>query len=180
LSTWWPTVELVNSAAQVIKNQVSHVDAESVAHDDPLNRGVLPSGGQRVRRDEPAARSKFLCEVEDAEVVPPIGELPSDRRYSQVRVAAKDDIEDAYGPYSLGEVGGNGVRGVLDFLIPLFAEAKKIVIGTDDLPAGPREVEIEGRHLSAEVVDVEDQFLRKVLGLAPDTQPLPMGASPVL
>jgi hypothetical protein len=48
------------------------------------------------------------------------------------------------------------------------AEADELVVLADDLGCAAREVKGKGGLVGAEVVDVEDEFLRKVFGVAPD------------
>jgi hypothetical protein len=43
-----------------------------------------------------------------------------------------------------------------------------LVVLSDNLAGATREVEGEGGLVGAEVVDVEDEFLREVFGVAPD------------
>ena len=47
------------------------------------------------------------------------------------------------------------------------AHPQKVVVLADDLVATLGEVEGEGRHIAAEVVDLEDQFLGELIGVAP-------------
>jgi hypothetical protein len=47
------------------------------------------------------------------------------------------------------------------------SEADKLVVLSNDLTSAAREVEREGRLVRTQVVDVEDEFLREVLGIAP-------------
>ena len=59
-------------------------------------------------------------------------------------------------------------RVALDSPVAVEAEAEEVVVLRDDLGAGPREVQREGRHVVAEVVDPEDQVLGQRLRVAPD------------
>jgi hypothetical protein len=52
--------------------------------------------------------------------------------------------------------------------VSLEAEAQEVVVLGDHLRAGTREVEREGRHVVAEVVDPEDEVIGKRLCVAPD------------
>jgi uncharacterized protein YfcZ (UPF0381/DUF406 family) len=55
-----------------------------------------------------------------------------------------------------------------DAPVSALSEADKLVVLSDDLAGAAREVEGKGCLVRAEVVDVEDEFLREVLGIAPD------------
>jgi hypothetical protein len=51
------------------------------------------------------------------------------------------------------------------------AQAEKVVVLANDFPAGSREVKREGRHVAAEIVDLKNQFLGKVVLLPPQRPP---------
>ncbi len=52
------------AAVHVGEQQVGHVAAEAVAHEDPLDREALEVGGQRVGGDEPPVGAQAVGEVE--------------------------------------------------------------------------------------------------------------------
>src|ERR1700722_8813558 len=59
------------------------------------------------------------------------------------------------------------VAGVLNPAIAIEAQSKEIVVLADDLAGGTRKVQREGRHVSTQVVDVEDQILGQIHTVAP-------------
>ena len=58
-----------------------------------------------------------------------------------------------------------------EFAVTFLAETEEVVVLAGDLAARPREVEGEGGHVAAQVIDVEDQVFGKILGFAPDHPP---------
>ncbi|MDT4908155.1 MAG: hypothetical protein QOI69_1396, partial [Pseudonocardiales bacterium] len=58
-------------------------------------------------------------------------------------------------------------------LVAVEAQAKERVVLGDDFRARAGEVQSERRHVPAEVVDVEDEFLGEGVGVAPDSPPDP-------
>ena len=56
----------------------------------------------------------------------------------------------------------------MNVAVALVAEPEEVVVAGDDLPGRPGEVDLEDRHVAAEVVHVEDQFLGEFGGIAPD------------
>ena len=82
--------------------------------------------------------------------------------------AAEDHLEGAQRGNFCGQVLGGPVAGRVELGVALAAKTHEIVVLRDDLPARAREVEGEGRHAAAEIVDVEDQVLGQVAFLPPE------------
>src|SRR4029077_4108708 len=59
------------------------------------------------------------------------------------------------------------VTGVLDSAVAFETEAQKIVVLADDLAGRAREVQREGRHVAAQIVDVKNQLFRQIRTIAP-------------
>ena len=77
----------------------------------------------------------------------------------------------SYGPICLdlrGQLDGHVAAGLLDPPVALEAEAQERVVLGHDLRARAREVQGEGAHVAAQVVDVEDQVFGQDLLVAPD------------
>lgn len=64
-------------------------------------------------------------------------------------------------------VGGAGQIGH-DGAVAALAKADHLVVLPDDLGGAFGEVECEGSLVRAEIIDIEDEFFRKILGGAPD------------
>jgi len=68
----------------------------------------------------------------------------------------------------------------VDSAVAVEAEAHEVVVLGDDLAGGPGEVDLEDRHVAAEIGDMEDEVVGQILGVAPDDPAHPRGASPNL
>ena len=56
----------------------------------------------------------------------------------------------------------------MDAAVALVAEPEEVVVLRDDLAGRPGEVDLEHRHVAAQVVHVEDQVVGQLGGVAPD------------
>jgi hypothetical protein len=56
----------------------------------------------------------------------------------------------------------------VDAAVPLVTEPQEVVVAGDDLPGGPGEVDLEDRHVAAQIVDVEDEIVGELGGVPPD------------
>ena len=139
--------------------------AEAVPDDDAERREVLPVLREGVGGELPAALAQRVRDVEDGEVLDPVLQLEGEHRQL---VAPRDQLERP----ELGDLRrqprGDVARVALHLPVAVEAEAEEVVVLRDDLGAGPREVEREGRHVVAEVVDPEDQVGGQRVGVAPD------------
>ena len=94
--------------------------------------------------------------------------------------AVVDDVERSHFSKLLAKIAGRIVTGLLDPAIALAPETQEIVILGDDLAAGTREIQGEGGHVAAQVIDPEDQVLGQLLGIAPDHPANAQGRQPEL
>ena len=138
---------------------------EAPLDDDAKRRQVLSVCGEGVGRDEPASLSQRARDVEDAEVVDFVPNLEGEHRQL---VALREQLERSQLADLLCESHGDFTRVRLHLAITGEAEPEEVVVLGDHLRAWPREVEREGRHVVAEVVDPEDQVFREGGGVAPD------------
>ena len=157
--------------------QTGQVAADAVADQDPLDDDVLGVGRQGVGRHLPAARAQPVGQVVQRV---PVGietlfHLPGQGRDARIHFAAENDLEGPHLPDLLGKVLGCLVAGGVDAAVAVTAETQEIVVLGDGLAAGAREVQREGGHVAAEIIDVEDQVLGEVLLLAPDHPPAAQG-----
>jgi len=151
--------EVFDTALQVVYQQLGHVVAEAVADEHTLYGHVLAVYRERIGGYLPSAHTHPVRKVEDIEAeVSSFLEHPCGARNTG-RTVVKD-VEDTH----LFNLSGNEhavfLTGLVDAFVSLAAVAQEVVVLCDDLSAGPREVEGEGRHLSAEIVDVENQVFR--------------------
>src|SRR4051812_2058737 len=158
-------VEPVDGLAQVCQEQLGHVGAEAVADDDPQHREVLPLGRHRVGRDQPAALAQLPGQVEDAV----LGDLRLQREGDDGQVrAVGDDMELGHAGQRSGDVQGDVLAGLLDHPVALAAQPQELEVLQHDLGARAGEVQREGGHVAAQVVDVEHQVLGQELLASPD------------
>src|SRR5579862_9795679 len=68
----------------------------------------------------------------------------------------------------------------MDPLVTVTTQSHEVVVLGDDLPSRTGEVEVEVRHVTAEIVDVEDQLVGKLVLVAPDHPPGAEGGEPEL
>ena len=68
----------------------------------------------------------------------------------------------------------------MDALVPLEPEAEEVVVLRDDLPGRAGEVDLEDRHVAAQVVDMEHQVLGEFLAVSPDDPADPQRSQPEL
>jgi len=71
-------------------------------------------------------------------------------------VPVVNDVEGSERSNPFGEIAALLVTLGLDFAVTLFSQAQEVVVLADDFAAGPGEVEREGWHVAAQVVDIED------------------------
>src|SRR6185437_11748034 len=81
---------------------------------------------------------------------------------SGVRVAVAQQLERAQLDDLRGQVLADVVGRLMDGPVALMAEPQEIVVTGDDLAGRPGEVDLEHRHVAAQVIDVEDQVLGKL------------------
>ena len=87
-------------------------------------------------------------------------------REALARFLGHDD--EAEGLEGVREVVGGAGEVAHDGAVAVLAEPDQLVVLPDDLACTLAEVEGEGGLVGAEVVDIKNQFLREVLGAAPD------------
>jgi hypothetical protein len=111
--------------------------------------------GEGVGRDEPAALAERVGDVEDREVVDVVG----DRKGKDGKlVTACEQLKWAKLLDLPRNARGDVPRVGLDTAEAVEAEPEEVVVLSDHLGARSREIEREGRHVVAEIVDPEDQL----------------------
>jgi putative transposase len=93
---------------------------------------------------------------------------PGDRRDARGWVAVAQELEWAELDDLGGEVLADRIGRVVDALVTLKAEADEIVVLGHDLAGRAGEVDLEDRHIAAQVVDMEDQVVGKFLAVPPE------------
>ena len=145
---------------------VGHFSREAVADEDALDDEIFAIGRHGVGRNQPAALAQSIGEVVEREARG-CGVFQFPAQAGDPAVAVVNDLEGPELGDLFGEIAAQLRTLRLDFAVALFAEAQEVVVLADDFAAGPREVEREGGHVAAEVVDVEDQLFGKIVLLAP-------------
>ena len=142
---------------EIVDEHVGHVVREPTPDDHAQGGEVGPMLRERVRRNLPAALTHCVRDIENRVVLDLVLQRESEDRQL---VSSRQELEGAHLGDLRREARGDvaGVR--LDAAVALEAESEEVVVLRDDLRAGSREVQREGRHVVAEVVDPEDQVLR--------------------
>ncbi len=131
--------------------------AHAVSHDDPQHRNVLELGRHRIRRDQPASGTQCFGHVVDG-VAAIAGHLEGDDRDPGLRETSSNwSIATTWSAIQAAV----SQQALLDALVSVATEAQEHVVLSDDLGTRPREVESEGRHVTAQILDVEDEILRQ-------------------
>lgn len=120
-----------------------------------------------VSRDDPATLSELVCDSKLVELVAVVRvETEGDQRKT-FTTSLRHELEahllnrGSQIVCSSGQVEHDGTVAVL-------AQTDQLVVLAQDLGSSTREVEGKGSLVSTEVVDVEDQLGRQVLGVTPD------------
>src|SRR5439155_20810514 len=117
-----------------------------------LHREVGRGPGKSAGRYLPAAGAQPVGEVEQG--VPGIlalGDAPGDRGYSGAGIAVAEQLERAQLGDLAGEVLAYLVGGQVNAPVALEAKAQEVVVTGDDLPRRAGEVDLEHRHVPAQV-----------------------------
>src|SRR5208282_470357 len=155
-----------DGTVDVLQQQVTQVTAYAVADQDALDYQVLPVRRHRIGRNLPSSRAEPVGEIVKVEaVVFPISEHPADCGKSSMAI-----VNDAEWPHVADlsrQILGRVVTAVLNFPVAFKTQPEKIVVLADDLTGRTREVQRKGRHIAAQIVDMEDQIFRQVRVVAP-------------
>src|SRR5580700_11929702 len=161
--------EVSHCVAEISEKQRGHVPAHPQTDQNALHRDIGCAPGKSVGGYLPAAGAQPVGEVEQG--VPRILALcdaPGDRRYPGGWVAVAEQLERA----QLDDLGGEVLADVIGRLVnapvALEAKAQEVVVTGDDLPGRPGEVDLEHRHVAAQIVDVEDEVIGELAGVPPD------------
>lgn len=139
------------------------------ADQDALHRDVGGCPGQGVGRHLPALGCQPVGQVEQGVAgVRAVTDPPGDRRDSRVRVAVTQELERAQLDDLGDEVLADLVGRIVDAPVSLITQAEEVVVLNDDLPGRAGEVDLEHRHVAAQVVDVEHQIVGEFLAVPPD------------
>jgi len=156
--------EPVEVAADVADQHAGEVVGESVADNYALDGYVFAVGGHAVGGHLPAAVAKAVGQVVEGPTGGGVFEGPGDD--GEIDAGGKH-LEGPERRYFSGKLDGNLLTGLVDGAVAGFPETDEVVVLGDDLAGGAGEVDGQGGHGAAEVVDVEDEFGRQVAGFAP-------------
>ena len=158
--------QVLDRAFDVVEQKSREIAADPVTDQDALDDGVLAVRWQRIGRDLPAPHPHSLGQVIEGEAVIGVGQPVGDS--GQAAVTVIDHLERP----ELRQLGTEPLRGIrtglLDGRVAFAAQAQEVVVLRDDLATGAGEVQREGRHVAAEIVDVEDQLFGQVFLRGPD------------
>lgn len=151
----------------VCNQTVAPVLGEVLAHHDAQHLEVLGVRRHRVRRHDPPADAELMGQGELVVVAVLLGrQAEGDEREALAGLLGHED--EAEGLEGVGEVVGGAREVAHDGAVPLLAESDELVVLANDLAGTLAEVQGERSLVSAEVVNVEYELLRKVLGTPPD------------
>src|SRR5579862_478349 len=153
-------------SANVFQQKIAEVAAHAVTNKNALDHEILAVRGHRVGRHLPSARAEPIGKIVKSEaVVLDLFEHPANCGKSAAAVV--DDAERAHFAELGRDVLGGVITGVLDSAVAFETEPQKIVILANDLTGRTRKVQREGRHIAAEIVDVENELFRQIRMIAP-------------
>ena len=142
----------------------SHVAREPLPHHDSENGDVRGVVGHRVGGYLPAVHPQAMGDVEHRERA----RVVQLERHDRYRRTVCQDVD----LFFLGDLPGKPLgcarQRLHDVGVAGAPESQEVVVLADDLIAGTREVESEGGHVAAEVIDAEHQVLGEVLLATPD------------
>src|SRR5215469_16269357 len=164
--------EVGDRVAEVVEQQGGHVAGDAEGDQDALDRDVGGGPGQGVGGHLPPAGAQPVGQVEQrVPGVLALADPPGDRRDPGVRVAVAQQLERAQLDDLGGEVLADVVGGHVNLAIPVEPQAQEVVVRGDDLPGRAGEIDLEHRHVAAQVIDVEDQVLGQLSDIAEDDPP---------
>src|ERR1700677_5185886 len=152
--------------AHIVQQQITKVAAHTVTNENSLHDKILAVGWHRIGWYLPAACAQPVGKVVQAEArIGPVLERPTDRRNTAVAV-----VDKAKWPH-FGDFGRDMlsrlVAGVLDFPVAFKPKPEKVVVLANNLPGRTRKIQRKSRHIAAQIIDMEDQLVGQVRGVAP-------------
>jgi hypothetical protein len=150
----------------IVQQRIGARNAKVLAHHDAHQLQALAVRRHGVRRHHPAALAQLVRNGEFVKVVLVLG-VEAEGHQRQAVAAALAHDQEAERLELVGDVVGRARQVEHDGAVAALAEADHLVVLPDDLRRALGEVEREAGLVRAEVVDVEDEFLREELGRAP-------------
>src|SRR5215469_16716500 len=177
----WVFAEVGYGVADVAEQEGGQVAADALADQDALDGDVRGRSGEGVGGYLPAGVAEPVGQVEERVAgVLAVADPPGDGRDPGVGVAVTQQVEGT----QLGDLGGEVLADVVargvDAAVAVVAEPDEVVVAGDDLPGRAGEVDLEHRHVAAQVVDVEHQIFGQFAGVAPDDPAHAQGSQPEL
>ena len=150
-------LELVDGQLKVGDEGVAARAGEILADDDAHELHVFGMRGHGVGGDDPAALTELMGDGELVEGMF-VFRVQTECDEGQTGATGLGHEDEAHLLHGRGEVIGGAGQVQHDAAVALLAEADELVVLADDLAGATGEVEGEGGLISAEVVDVEDEF----------------------
>src|ERR1700722_16094085 len=152
--------QVVERALHFEQKLVRHRRREPMADKNALNDEILAIGWHGVGRYQPAALAQSIGKVVERKTRGcGVFQFPAEAGDAITAVINNFEVSELGDLF--GEITAQCMALVLHLAVAGFAEAEKIVVLADDLPARPGEVKREGRHVAAEIVDIKNQFFGK-------------------
>lgn len=140
---------------------------EVLADNDTHHLQALRVRSHGVCRNDPTTLSELMCDGELVEFVTVIGVKTEGNERKTVATSLRHELEAHLLNRGSQIVSGFG-QVEHDGAVAVLAQADQLVVLAQNLGSTSREVESKRSLISTEVVDVEDQLGREVLGVAPD------------
>lgn len=140
---------------------------EVLTNNDTHHFQALRVRSHGVSRDDPAALSELVCDGELVELVAVIRVETEGNQRKAVATSLRHELEAHLLNRGSQIVCGSG-EVEHDGAVAVLTQTDQLVVLAQNLGSSTREVESKGSLVSTEVVDVEDQLGRQVLGIAPD------------
>ncbi len=161
--------EVGDGIAEVLEQQGGHVPADAQADQDALYGDVRGAAGKGVGGHLPPLVAQPVGQIEQRVAgVLAVADPPGYGRDPGVGVAVAQQLERPQLDDLRGQVLADVIGRLMDPAVAVLAEPEEVVVTGDDLAGRPGEVDLEDRHVAAEVVHVEDQLIRELGGIPPD------------
>lgn len=163
--------EEIDGLLDVNKQKIGHLSRETTFNKNTLECFVRKIAGKRVGGYLPASHTKSVRQFVKCKTMLSVFRLgPDYRRDSLVWRAVVNYFEAIDSSNLLGTVPRNFVRTAVDGCVASFAETDEVKVLSDYLSCGTREIDLECRHVTAQITNMKNEFIGQVRGL-PEQHP---------
>jgi len=151
----------------VTYERVTSTVREVLANNNTHHLQTLRVGSHGVCRNDPTTLSELMCDGELIKLVAVIWVETEGNQRETIATSLRHELEAHLLNRGSQIVSGFG-QVEHDGAVAVLAQADQLVVLAQDLGSTTREVESKRSLISTEVVDVEDELGRQVLGVTPD------------